>query len=320
MHILLLSHQLDFSGAPIALLRLAEALIDQGHTLSLGSMQDGPLASEFIKLGTKQFNPSIAKQYDLYFANTFFSVPLALNLAPKVEKIIAWIHESRNFFALFGIDENLYGLNQLKHAVFPSSFMLYEYKDLIPLAQLSQLRNLVSMEGICETKAYRDYIAVTGHWQKRKNQSRLIELSEQSNLNLRFNFIGAEKPPHIPSSNHNFFGQVPQMEAKKIIANSMGLISAAQSETQNLTALEAMLVGKPVLLSNISAHQELRCLIPNIPLFDTTDSVSFKNGFEQFKSLAQDQKKLNENMQLSKQFFGRSAFNENVRKLLSKFQ
>ncbi len=61
MNILLLSHQLDFSGAPIALLRLAETLINQGHSLSLASINDGPLGIEFGKLGIKQFNPAMEK-------------------------------------------------------------------------------------------------------------------------------------------------------------------------------------------------------------------------------------------------------------------
>jgi len=317
MNILLVSHQLDYSGAPIALLRLAETLIEQGHFLSLASMQDGPLATEFIKLGTRQFNPSFASQYDIYFANTFFSIPLALKLSPNSDKVIAWIHESRNFFSMFGIDEQLYGLNQIKRAIFPSNFMLDEYRDLMPLAELSQLRNLVSMDGITRTDNHKDHIAVTGNWQPIKNQAQLIELCKQSKMNLCFNFIGAKKPLDVSDDNHNFFGQVPQIEAQKIIAGSQGLISAAQSETQNLTAIEAILIGKPIMLSNIPAHQELKKLAPNIPLFEATDPTSFVNGLEQYQELRLNTKKLGENMKLIQEIFSKAEFDKAVRNLLT---
>ena len=109
MNILLLTHMLDYSGAPIALLRLAETLVYQGHSISLGTFKTGPMGDEFKKLGAQQFHPSLAKNYDLYFANTFLTVPVALNMAPNSDRVVAWIHESRDFFQLYGFDEKNMG-------------------------------------------------------------------------------------------------------------------------------------------------------------------------------------------------------------------
>ena len=176
MNILLLTHQLDYSGAPIALLRLAETLVYQGHSISLGTFKAGPLGVEFEKLGAQQFHPSLAKNYDLYFANTFQTVPAALNMAPNSNKVVAWIHESRDFFQLYGFDEKKCRFSDLKHAFFPSNFMLEEYRDLMPNCKLEQLRNLVTMDDVKRNPDYQEHFSVTGTWEPRKNQATLIKL------------------------------------------------------------------------------------------------------------------------------------------------
>lgn len=320
MNILVLSHQLDYSGAPIALLRVAETLVNQGHNLSLGTLNDGPLGVEFGKLGVQQFNPSLAKDYDLYFANTFLTVPGALNMAPTSDKVVAWIHESREFFRLYGIDEKQYGLSNLKHAFFPSNFMLDEYRDLMPECHLKQLRNLVTMDDIQRNTAHHEHFSVTGTWEPRKNQAVLVNLIDKSKISIKLNFIGAQKPQGFPFPDHVFFGQVPVRQAKELIASSYGLISAAQSETQNLAAIESILSNNPVLLSDIPAHRELKSLIQDIVLFDPYDSTSFLHGLEMVNKQKGDAALLNKNREEADKYFGRSAFDQNMQCLISQFE
>ena len=317
MNILLLSHQLDYSGAPIALLRLAETLVYQGHFISLGTFKTGPLGVEFEKLGAQQFNPSLAKNYDLYFANTFLTVPVALNMAPNSNKVVAWIHESRSFFQLYGIDEKKYGLSDLKQAFFPSNFMLDEYRDLMPDCKLQQLRNLVTMDDVKRNPDYQEHFAVTGAWEHRKNQATLIKLINEKKLDIKLNFIGAQKPKDIAFSQHSFFGQIPISRAKELIASSYGLISAALSETQNLAAIESILSNNPVLLSDIPAHRELKSLIPEIVLFNHQDPTSFILGLEQVTCQKEDAGLLNKNREMADKFFGRYAFGQKVQSLIA---
>jgi hypothetical protein len=49
---------------------------------------------------------------------------------------------------------------------------------------------------------------------------------------------------------------------------------------QPLVPIEAMLLRIPVLLSDIPAHRELKELVPEILLFDTSSDESFKTNFE----------------------------------------
>jgi len=317
MNILLLTHQLDYSGAPIALLRLAETLVYQGHSISLGTFKTGPLGVEFEKLGAQQFNPSLAKNYDLYFANTFLTVPVALKMAPNSNKVVAWIHESRNFFQLYGIDEKKYGLSDLKQAFFPSNFMLDEYRDLMPDCKLQQLRNLVTMDDVKRNPDYQEHFAVTGAWEPRKNQATLIKLINEKKIDIKLNFIGAQKPKDNAFSQHSFFGQIPISRAKELIASSYGLICASLSETQNLAAIESILSNNPVLLSDIPAHRELKSLIPEIVLFNPHDPTSFICGIEEVMHQKSDAALLKINCEKADKFFGRSAFDHNVRHLIS---
>jgi glycosyltransferase involved in cell wall biosynthesis len=317
MNILLLSHQLDFSGAPIALLRLAETLINQGHSVSLATRKLGPLGAEFGKIGVKQFNQSLSKQYDLYFANTFLMVPVALNMATSNDKVIAWIHESRSFFDIYKLDANNFGLASLKHAIFPAKFIMEEYRDLMPNCSMTQVRNLVTMNEKAPLPAFEHHFAVTGSWEPRKNQAALINLLFETNLSIKFNFIGANKPATISDTTHNFFGQVPMLKAKELIASSLGLISAAKSETQPLSVIEAILSKNPVLLSDIPAHLELKSLMPDVVLFNPNDASSFRRGYESTFLQKNNPQLLEANKVAAESYFGQSAFDSAIRLLLS---
>jgi hypothetical protein len=55
MKILLITHQLDFSGAPLALLSLSKVLIKLNHSLVIASLKYGPLINNFLKLGINPF-------------------------------------------------------------------------------------------------------------------------------------------------------------------------------------------------------------------------------------------------------------------------
>ena len=78
MNILLVSHQLDYSGAPIALLELAKCLLRLKHSvLNLLIKKLGHcllnLLNRVLKNSTHQKNSS--DNYDLIIANTVHSVP-----------------------------------------------------------------------------------------------------------------------------------------------------------------------------------------------------------------------------------------------------
>jgi len=113
-----------------------------------------------------------------------------------------------------------------------------------------------------------------------------------------------------------FTGQVPPEEARAMVARSRGLISAAESEVQPLTAIEAMLSQRPVLLSDIPAHRELKEQIPTILLYDAQHIESFASGWAALLRQRDDSAAL-ERMQLSaRRLFDQAAFRGHISRLL----
>ena len=144
MRVLLISHQLDYSGAPLALLELAGALQEIGHEVHLAALAAGPLGNEFMSRGVRPM-PSPKQAFDLYVANTVVSVPAALSLAPSPESVLAWIHETGFFFGLLRASPRDFSLDRLRFAAFPARFQMDEFAHWMPAAVRMQLRNCVRM-------------------------------------------------------------------------------------------------------------------------------------------------------------------------------
>jgi len=95
------------------------------------------------------------------------------------------------------------------------------------------------------------------------------------------------------------------------------VVSCSISETQNLVAIEAMLFGVPVMLSDIPAHRELKLLIPDILLFDPDNNESFKTIFGLFLSQWNDEALRNRLKNDAFGAFGIEEFDRNVLGLLN---
>jgi len=314
---LLISHQLDFSGAPIALYQMAKALRKLGHKVYLVSLAEGPLANSFLEIGVIPFSESIP--FDICIANTVLSVPLAIHLNPDAKKIFAWIHEANYFFDIMGITPNALSIDKLKYVGFPSKFQIDEFAKFIPNGSLMQFKNWVETPFGFSQDAIRYYV-VSGSWETRKNQIKLIELLRFFNISDKILFLGASRPEIAFENNLIFLGNVDPLESKKIIANSSGLISCSLSETQNLAAIEAMLSGVPVLLSSIAVHQELKECMPEVLLFDLHTPTSFHDGFKMLPTVRAD---VSLSLKLKKNAldnFGEAQFLKSINSLISLFK
>jgi glycosyltransferase involved in cell wall biosynthesis len=317
MRVLLLSHQLDYSGAPLALLELAGALRAAGHEVGLAALAAGPLGDEFKSLGVRPM-PSPDRAFDLYVANTVLSVPAALSLAPTPDKVLAWIHETEFFFRILGAGPRDFALDRLRFAAFPARFQLDEFAPWMPAAVRMQLRNCVRMPPAEPTAVLPEHYACTGPWAVRKNQVRLLELLKGLAKAPTVWFVGADRPPGIAAAAHRFMGRLRPAEAKRVIAGSRGLISPSLSEAQPLTAIEAAMAGRPVLLSDIAAHRELKQAMPDVILFDPASVESFVGGFRELEQQAADPVVRERLRADALRGFGPEGFAANVRQVLGR--
>ena len=320
MDILLVSHQLDYSGAPLALLQLAKSLIRLGNQVSISSLKTGPLLDDFIKLGVLLFDreKNTKDDYDLIIANTVLSIPPSLGFSKSSKKVLAWIHESTYFFNVLRASPKTFQLDEIRFAAFPSKFQIDEFSKWMPSALKFQLKNCVEIPSDIITSENRaPYLVCSGEWEARKAQDCLVRHLAHLNDFPEIHFIGAIKPLHLSSEKFIFTGYLPPLEAKIQIANSRGVISCAISETQNLVAIEAMQLGIPVMLSNISAHQELKELIPDILLFDTASRASFESNFNLLLSQWNNIEARMRLKETASKWFGPLEFDKNVANLIA---
>lgn len=316
MRVLLISHQLDYSGAPLALLELAGVLQGLGHEVFLAALSAGPLGDEFQSRGISPYRAG-STPIDLYIANTVLAVPAALSLSPSPDSVLAWIHETGYFFRVLRARPQDFSLDRLRYAAFPARFQAEEFAQWMPAALRMQLRNCVRMPS-CEASApAADHYVCTGRWEARKNQSRLLELAKALENEPEIWFIGADPPPGMAPALHRFLGTVFPGASKRLIAESRGLISPSVAEAQPLAAIEAAMAARPVLLSDIPAHRELKQVVPDILLFDPRRVESFVSGFRALEEQSADHVVRGRLRADALRSFGPDGFAENVRQVLN---
>jgi hypothetical protein len=326
MRILLISHQLDFSGAPLALLNLARTLIELGHTVVLSSLQNGPLGSYFVNAGVAplQSGDHPGGDFDLLIANTSPSVGAAVHLAGTSTRVVAWIHESRDFFIRTRSSPSSLGFDKLFAMALPTRFQKKELQPLTASLACFHLPNRVELSPEEPSTApdveAAPYWVCCGPWTKRKNQQTLLALLDQCRIAAAIRFLGASPPAGLPPGRHAWTGKLPPAQAHALIRRSRGLVSCSRAEVQPLSVIESLLAGNPVLLSDIPAHRELFEACPDINLFSLHQPATFVQGWQRMQQQWQDPACRARLQQFAQVTFGRAQFRQNVAALLQSCQ
>lgn len=130
MNILLVSHELGQSGAPLALFNMVKSLISFGHNVDVISAFNGNIGNDLIENGVNVIIDSdifktncISKhdlsKYDLIIFNTIVSLAFAKNVSNVNVRKICWVHEGEYAYELFSKCFGLYARNDI-----------YDYHDL----------------------------------------------------------------------------------------------------------------------------------------------------------------------------------------------
>jgi len=325
MHVLLISHSMDFSGAPVALLALSRSLRRLGHSITVAGILAGPITEVFVREGCALFRPqrNRPEEFDVIFANTVLSVPAALAFARGPERVIAWIHEPRDIFEMLGrpLPQGIHSmhLDKLRWAAFAADFQLNEYAQVMPGATRVQLRNCIDLGfAVPDDAATEPYYVCTGRWEARKSQTRLVNLLRSLGDTQRIHFVGAERQLSVSEPQFSFLGSLPPDQAKRQVALSRGIITCSRAETQSLVPIEAAMACRPALLSDIPAHRELQTLMPSLILFDPDDIRSFSRGLAEMRAQWEDAAGRERARALAIEYFGVATFDRNVSDLITR--
>ncbi|MBP3804754.1 MAG: glycosyltransferase family 4 protein [Oribacterium sp.] len=107
--VLLISHELTLSGAPIQLYMLAKALIDLKYQPIVYSLSEGNLIDDYIKINvpvicgmspaeSAEWVNELVRDFKYIFVNTLPMAPFVRYLSFDTRRIFWWIHESSYLF------------------------------------------------------------------------------------------------------------------------------------------------------------------------------------------------------------------------------
>jgi glycosyltransferase involved in cell wall biosynthesis len=316
----LLAHDLGFNGASIALLHLAQSLDRLGHPPVVFCLHDGPLRILFDQIGIPIVKSVNRKEISFAIANT--AVQIERGLKGKVYGIntAIWIHETKNTLSMLKLDLLSSGIDRFDLIAHPALFQRQEMIDAFPDAPVFQLRNHV-IQPYFRLPTTMAAFAMVGSYENRKGQDRLLSLVRESSSKCNLLFVGASQPttfsPSAAGCTWQFTGKIPPDDAKKAIASCDGLISCSTEEVQPLAVIEALMAGRPVLLSDIKAHRELADVFSNAFLFDRESASSFARGLAKLVSAKNDLAGAATNRELGLRLFGEKAFDERVSEMVA---
>jgi hypothetical protein len=266
--ILAITHQMDFSGAPVALYEALKILKVNGFYIDIVSLKnDEGLSDLFVKANIKVIDGHVNfDDYDYVIFNTLLTVKYIPKIKCKA-KLIAWIHESPYLAGLaWNAANEIKKISFADAIIFPSLSCRVEWSQYIDtknafhfyspvvipdkIKELSINQRFSSVKSICVLDPRESYRGI----------DRLEEFFDKIDYPLDIHFVGAEKEDGKIKSkyvNAYYYGRIVRNEALKILALCDTYISATCMATQNRGLCEALILKKNIYLSSINVHHEI---------------------------------------------------------------
>lgn len=274
--VLLVSHSLDYSGAPHALLSLARSFRELGCTVDLYSKSRGPLEIDFFRLNVGRYRPD--HFYDVCVLNTTLGLYLGRAIGYRARRTFGWVHESPTFnrynslmnYASLPLD----GISGLLGV---ADFQVKALRTALPGVDVDRFdltvgpeSNHLNFQNRQEKRGGKIVrVCIVGSEERRKG---LYKLSGLNSICSRFpdrkveiKIIGLGKDflnnphPFKVGTNINFscFGRLDHNSTLGHISQSDILLSLSEDEVKPLIILEAVVAQTLVVASEIPAHVEL---------------------------------------------------------------
>lgn len=319
--VVLISHELSSTGAPLMLLAAAKAILQDGGQVRVLSYLDGNLKDKFQHLGIEVFvhpefrdNKNLLNEFagdcDFAVANTVVTYPVISLL--KGPQILWWIHEGKviddDYIARFRKKKFRPDLEETLRSA-PKVAVVSDYAKQVVAKYNSkvQILNLAEDDwfGDClETKKVGNIvqIAMIGAVCPIKGQDVALQaissLSDEYQKQISLVIAGKndndyayglrEKYKHL--SNVQWYGALPFEKLKGFYEEQDVILVASRDESFSLVALEACMAAKPLIVSsNVGA----KFLVENEKNGFVFDSENAKNLQEVLIKLIENRQKLN---------------------------
>lgn len=272
--ILLVTHELTRTGAPIVLKNAVKYFLDQGDWPVVTSPVDGPLRQEFLDMGIPVIIDEgivnghwtfehFARNFDLVVVNTIAVSQAIHTLSNSLPPVIWWIHEGKTAFEVFkSLLPRKVGKNIHTYAVSEYAQQVMKKYNLKADGQLmfgvQDLKNQVQLE----VKSKKQFVVI-GTIETRKGQDLAIQafnlLPQEERKNARLLIIGKNANQELmeyirqqckANDAIEYMDAIPFQEVLKQYAESCALLVPSRDDSVSATAAEAMSLSLPCIASD----------------------------------------------------------------------
>lgn len=351
--ILMVSHELGLTGAPVALYYFAKSLKDNGYYPIFISPTDGKLAKNIADddIPVIVYNGilkndlviKIESLFDYVVANTIVSYPIIKMLSNKDIPVIWWIHEavaSYNNDVLLELQEtvpsniSIYSGGGYAKKVLQSYRKFYSISELLYyVPEINELTEISKESNFKKENSDKIIFAIIGMQEDRKGQDILADaifkLSEEDRQKSLFVFIGKqcssrvyEKVQQVVnkfSNNTKYIEELGQQELHKFYHDMDCLICASKDDPMPIVVTEAMMLSKLIICSeNTGSAQLIREMQSGI-VYNNNDSSELAEKISYVINNINnlDEQKVQARLTYEK-YFSKDVFDYNVNNIIKK--
>lgn len=273
--ILLISHEMTYTGAPRSLLNLARVLIKIGYKISVWSLADGNFKNEFeiLNLNVRIVNiqeckkENVIKKFDLIILNTFFTAELCQYMQLQTRTIL-YLREAENIPDLvINCGLKTRSIKEAREILCVSEYAKEFIQNHYHPQKIGVVHNYVKDEYKKKLNLVKSGIihyAIIGTIEPRKGQDNVVQaflqMPEQLRKITKLHLIG-RKPEWssefwrdlIPEGEERiiYHGEIRNVRDRLKLYEQMNVfIVASRDEACSLVALEGAMLGKALLLSS----------------------------------------------------------------------
>lgn len=306
--ILLLSHQMSRTGAPVALFTMAKVLKKE-YNVVFASVEDGDLKDDLLQedipvvvmsgyWNRRVIFKSFARKFDKVIVNTVLNFPAIMILDGMDLPVYWWIHEHENYFSygrgeipnIAQLDDNIHvwAVGEYVKRVIQKEFS-YD-AEILYAGILNESDNCdVGKKDI----GYPLHFVVVGTYGLEKGQDVLVRayeiLPEEVRKQVRITFIGSEE-----HKDDSIYGMVKQLHRKypnfiqmktpinhselmQLFSTATGVILPSRREVMSLVVLENMMIGNCVVVSTGSGNADIIRNKKNGYVFENENATDLAN-------------------------------------------
>ncbi|RTL59632.1 MAG: glycosyltransferase [Sphingobacteriales bacterium] len=282
-NVLLISHDLSLSGAPLVLVDIAKVLLNSGYFPVVCSPSDGPLRETYEELGVTVIidvlvlrqHPSFerfARNFDLLICNTIVTWPVVLQMQATV-KTVWWIQEAKVIDLFANNAEMVQALRTAKNIITVSDYSIEHIRKYTGTPVKKIYNSCSDIDGIPFSKVLEGekiVISLIGSIESRKGQDIILEALNNistgllSKIELRligrildYEYYKSLQPKAADKPWVKFLGEMDHNECLKQLETTHILVNASRDDPFPVTLVEAFCYGKACIVSNRSGFAEV---------------------------------------------------------------